>query len=263
MHSGFDVITIFPSIITAYSGESILGRASGEGFIDISIYNLRDFTSDRHRSVDDSPYGGGAGMVFKIEPIHRALESIRKDGKPRMVILLGPQGRTFTQSVAKELAGDVRRKTLICCRYEGVDERVRESLIDDEISIGDYIITGGELAALVIIDAVARLIPGVLGDGESVREESFVGGLLEYPHYTRPPGFGAMSVPEVLLSGNHAEIARWRRKEALRRTLMKRPDLLENADLGKEDRQFLTEIRSSSAEQIQREAYCNEHHRRD
>lgn len=239
---GFDVITIFPEIFHAYLGESIMKRAAEKGLIEITLFNLRDFSTDKHRTVDDYPYGGGSGMVFKVEPVYHALQAVRADGRERRIILLSPQGKTYTQEWAEELSKERRRIVLICGRYEGVDERVREYLVDEEVSIGDYVLTGGELAALVIIDTVARLVSGVLGDDESAREESFSWGLLEYPHYTRPPDFEGMKVPEVLLSGNHGEIEKWRRREALRRTLQRRPDLLEKAPLDTKDREILKEL---------------------
>jgi len=238
-----DVLTIFPEIIKAYIEEGILKRARQMGLLDVRVYNLRDFTSDRHRKVDDYPFGGGAGMVLKPEPLFNAVETLRRDGEERRVVLLSPQGRVFTQSIAKEFSQGRQRFIFICGRYEGIDERVRLALIDDEISIGDYIITGGELAALVVIDAATRLIPGALGDERSAEEESFTSQLLEYPHYTRPREFRGMKVPEVLLSGNHGEIWLWRRREALRRTLRRRPDLLEKLELSELDRRILSELR--------------------
>lgn len=244
MGVGFDIITIFPEIFHAYLGESILKRAIRKGALDVAVYNLRDFTTDKHRTVDDTPYGGGAGMVMKIEPLHAAVQAIKADGRQRVTVLLSPQGRRFTQQEAERRAADSRRLLFICGRYEGIDERVRESLVDEEWSIGDYVLTGGELPALVIIDGIARLLPGVLGDEASALEESFTWGILDYPHYTRPPEFGGLRVPEVLLSGNHKEIARYRRKEALRRTLLRRPDLLEAAPLTEADYVLLKELGS-------------------
>jgi len=238
-----DVLTIFPDIIRAYLNESILKRAQGKGLLDVKVYNLRDFAHDRHRKVDDYPFGGGAGMVLKPEPVFEAVDFLKRDGESRRIVLLSPQGRVFTQSVAEGLSRIDQRIVFICGRYEGVDERVRLALVDDEISIGDYVITGGELAALVIIDAVTRLIPGALGDERSAEEESFSTRLLEYPHYTRPRDFRGMKVPEVLLSGNHKEIRLWRRREALRRTLRMRPDLLERIELSELDRRIISEIK--------------------
>lgn len=242
MSAGFDIITIFPEMFSAYLGESILKRAAQKGLLDVKLFNPRDFTTDRHRTVDDYPYGGGAGMVMKVEPIYNALDSIKADGRERLTILTSPQGKPYTQGMAESLALEARRVVIICGRYEGIDERVRQSLVDEELSIGDYVLTGGELAALVIIDSVARLIPGVLGDGDSVKEESFSWGLLDYPHYTRPPEFKGMKVPEVLLSGNHKVIWRNRRREAIRRTLLRRPDLLEKVSLSSEDIEILNEL---------------------
>ncbi len=242
MSAGFDIITIFPEMFTAYLGESILKRAIQKGLLDVKLFNIRDFTSDRHRTVDDAPYGGGSGMIMKIEPIYDALNSIKADGHDRLTVLMSPQGKQYTQRMAESLAQDSRRIVFICGRYEGIDERVRQSLVDEEISIGDYVLTGGELAALVIIDSIARLVPGVLGDENSAREESFSWGLLDYPHYTRPPEFMGMKVPDVLLSGNHKEIWRSRRREAIRLTLLKRPDLIEKASLSSEDTEILNEL---------------------
>lgn len=239
---GFDIITIFPDIFYAYLGESILKRALQKNLVDVKIYNLRDFTTDKHRTVDDYPYGGGSGMVMKIEPIYNALKALKSDGHERLTILLSPQGNRYDQEKAVRFSKEKRRIALICGRYEGVDERVREYLIDEEISIGDYVMTGGELAALVIIDSVARLIPNVLGDDKSIVEESFSWGILDYPHYTRPYEFEGMKVPDVLLSGNHQEIQRWRRKESLKMTLIKRPDLIEKAHLSQEDIAILKEL---------------------
>jgi tRNA (guanine37-N1)-methyltransferase len=243
MSTGFDIITIFPEIFHAYLGEGILKKAIQKELIDAKVYNLRDFTTDKHRSVDDYPYGGGPGMVMKIEPIYNAVRTIKTDGQERVVIMLSPQGRIYNQKMAETLSKEKRRLLFICGRYEGIDERVRESLVDEEISIGDYVLTGGELPALVIIDSIARLIPGVLGDMDSAKDESFTLGVLDYPHYTRPPDFMGMRVPDILLSGNHKEIWRWRRRESLKRTLQRRPDLfkilLEMDWLNEEDKEIL------------------------
>lgn len=238
-----DVLTIFPDIISAYLKESILKRAQDSKVLDVKVYNLRDFASGRHKKVDDYPFGGGAGMVFKPEPIFRAVESLKKDGEPRKVILLSPQGKKFGQSMAEDFSGEKKRLVFICGRYEGIDERVRTSLVDEEVSIGDYVITGGELAALVIIDAATRLLPGSLGDERSAEDESFSWDLLEYPHYTRPREFRGLSVPQVLLSGNHREIWLWRRREALRKTVKMRPELLEKVELTDIDKKLLSEIK--------------------
>lgn len=219
--------------------ESILKRAQEQGLLSIALHNIRDATTDRHHVVDDYPYGGGAGMVMKPAPIFDAVEAVYQGGP---IILLTPQGRLFTQQVAKELSQH-ERLTLICGHYEGIDERVREHLITDEISIGDFVLTGGELAAMVVVDAVCRLLPGVLGGEESTIDESHSSGLLEYPQYTRPPEFRGWRVPDILLSGNHAEIAKWRRKESLRRTRERRPDLFARLDLSsKQDMKLLREL---------------------
>jgi tRNA (guanine37-N1)-methyltransferase len=239
----FDIITIFPEIFNVYFNMGILKRAIQKKLVLMNIYNLRDFTEDKHRTVDDYPYGGGAGMVMKPEPFFAAIETICPDKAERRVIMLTPAGKIFNQHMAEELSVEERRLIFLCGRYEEIDERVRIALVDDEISIGDYILSGGELASLVIIDAVARLIPGVLGDARSAKEDSFTSGILDYPHYTRPPIFRDMSVPEVLLSGNHREIWLWRRKEALRRTLERRPDLLEKITLNEDDKRLLNELR--------------------
>jgi tRNA (guanine37-N1)-methyltransferase len=225
-------------------GASILGRAQAQGQLTIDVNDIRDYTSDRHRVADDEPYGGGAGMVMKAEPVFRAAEAASCEpgsGCRERVVLLCPQGRPLNHEVARELAGD-DHLILICGHYEGIDERVREHLVADEISIGDYVLTGGELAALVVIDAVARWVPGVLGAEESAENDSFASGLLEYPQYTRPADFRGWQVPETLLSGHHEQIRRWRRKEALRRSLRRRPELLARAALNEEDRRLLDEI---------------------
>ncbi len=241
-----DVLTLFPDLVAAYLNESILKRAQEKKLLEVKIYNIRDFEPGKHKSVDDHPFGGGAGMVIKPEPLFRTIDFIKKDGEERRIILLSPQGKTFDQSTAEEFSRDKQRFVFICGRYEGVDERVISSLIDEEISVGDYVMTGGELAALVIIDASARLIKGALGDEKSVEEESFSWGLLDYPHYTRPREFRGLNVPEVLLSGNHKEIWRWRRKQALRKTLRVRPDLIDKLKLTDEDKKLILEIESSS-----------------
>jgi len=238
----FDIVTIFPGMIETPLREGILGRAIGRGLIDVRVRDLRDYTDDRHRVVDDVPYGGGPGMVMKPEPLFRAVEAIAAErGRPDTVVLTSPQGRRFDHGEAQRLSR-LGRVIVLCGRYEGIDERVREGLATEDLSIGDFVLTGGELAALVIVDAVARLCPGVVGDDQSVAEDSFVRGLLDFPHYTRPAEFRSMAVPPVLLSGHHAEIARWRRREALRRTLMRRPDLLEGATLDDDERAILREL---------------------
>lgn len=222
-----DVVTIFPEALTPFLRAALLGKATEGGLVDIRVHDLRDHTSDRHRKVDDEPYGGGPGMVMSPEPLFRAVEAIapeRKQDDPR-VILLSPQGRKLTQAVVRELA-TLRWLVILCGRYEGVDERVARHLADEELSVGDYVLAGGEAAALVVVDAVTRVVPGVVGDPASVQRESFEDGLLDHPHYTRPADFRGLGVPDVLLSGDHAAVERWRREEAERRTRERRPDLL-------------------------------------
>ncbi len=218
-----DILTLFPGMFVGPFDESMLKRAREAGVLKLNLVDIRDFATDRHRTVDDTPYGGGPGMVMKPGPLFAAVEAVR--GPDSRVILLSPQGRLFEQAMAVELS-TLPHLVLICGHYEGVDERVREHLVDDELSIGDYVLTGGELAAMVVVDAVTRLLPGVLGAGESTVEESHSSGLLEYPQYTRPAEFRGWRVPDILLSGNHAEIARWRHRQALERTRQRRPDLL-------------------------------------
>ncbi len=244
----FDIITIFPEMFNSYSSESILKRAIEREIVEMKIHNLRDFTTDKHRVVDDYPYGGGPGMVMKPEPFFSAIETIKKDGIPRKTIMLSPQGNVFNQDIALRMAQEKNSLVFICGRYEAIDERVRETLVDEEISIGDYVLTGGELPALVIIDTIVRLLPGVLGDERSKEEESFTWGLLDYPHYTRPPEFRGAMVPDVLLSGNHKDIALWRRKEALKKTIKRRPDLIEKASLTEEDYRILRKIKEEEDE---------------
>jgi len=234
-----DIVTIFPAMVRAGVQDGVLGRAVASGLIDLRAYDLRDFTSDRHKVVDDTPFGGGPGMVLKAEPFFRAVEHLRETrGTPDAVLLPSPQGRRFTQVVAEEYS---RRNHLVilCGRYEGVDERVSAALVTEEVSIGDFVLSGGELPALVLVDAVARLVPGVVGDAESVVADSFTRGLLDHPHYTRPASFHGLDVPEVLLSGHHGEIARWRRQQALRRTYDRRPDLLRDEALTDQERTWL------------------------
>lgn len=245
-----DVLTTVPGIVDTVLGESIIGRARQRGIVEIRAVNIRDFTEDRHKTTDDAPYGGGPGMVMKVEPVWKALEALKqlRPGCTPRVLLMTPQGRRFDQALAEELAVE-DWLVVICGRYEGVDERIREHLASDEVSVGDYVLTGGELPALVVIDAVVRLVPGVLGDEASAEMESFSSGLLEYPQYTRPADFMGWKVPEELLSGNHARIARWRREAALRRTYQRRPDLLEDADLTEDDRRFLDSIREAASEE--------------
>ncbi|MBS1111849.1 MAG: tRNA (guanine-N1)-methyltransferase [Nitrospirae bacterium] len=243
-----DVLTIFPEIINAYLNESILKRARDNKILDVKVVNIRDFASGRHKAVDDSPFGGGAGMVFKPEPIFMAMDALKEDGVPRRVVLLSPQGKPFDQSMAEDFSREEKRFVFICGRYEGIDERVNISLVDEEVSIGDYVITGGELAALIVIDAATRLITGALGDKSSIEDESFSWKMLDYPHYTRPSEFMGLKVPQVLLSGNHNEIWRWRRKEALRKTLKARPDLMEKIEPTDEDKKLLSEILSEEGD---------------
>ncbi|MFN8595145.1 MAG: tRNA (guanosine(37)-N1)-methyltransferase TrmD [Anaerolineae bacterium] len=262
----FDIFTLFPGIFDGPLQESMIKRAIDNGLLDVHLHNIRDYAAGKHQVTDDYPYGGGGGMVMKPEPVFTAVESVlnlevgnwkMEDGATAHIdnsnfqhltsdvpiVLLTPQGRVFNQQVAYELAQH-DRLVLICGRYEGFDERIREHLATDEISIGDYVLTGGELAALVILDAVIRLKPGALGDPDGASDDSHASGLLEYPHYTRPPEFRGWSVPEVLLSGDHAKVDRWRREQALRRTLTRRPDLLERADLTEVDRKLLAKWRN-------------------
>ncbi|HEY81458.1 MAG TPA: tRNA (guanosine(37)-N1)-methyltransferase TrmD [Caldilineae bacterium] len=235
-----DILTIFPEMFPCVLDASILKRAQDKGLADIRVWNLRDWTTDRHKTTDDAPYGGGGGMVMKPEPIFAAVEDIRGEEEVP-VILLTPQGRRFTQTVAEELTQQARL-IFICGRYEGVDERVREHLVTDEISIGDYVLSGGELAAMVVVDAVVRLLPGALGYERAAAEDSHATGLLEGPHYTRPLLFRGWEVPEVLRSGHHARVAEWRRRQALKRTLERRPDLLATARLTEQDKRWLREM---------------------
>jgi tRNA (guanine37-N1)-methyltransferase len=238
----FDVVTIFPRMIDAGLTEGVVGRGVAKGLLDVRVHDLRVFTTDRHRSVDDVPYGGGPGMVMKPEPLVKACEEIRQTrGVPDAVVLMSPQGRTLTQAEVGRLAR-LSHIVLLCGRYEGMDERVREMVATEELSVGDYVVSGGELPALIVIDAVSRLVPGVVGDEQSVDEDSFSRGLLDYPHYTRPAEFAGRAVPEVLLSGHHAEVRRWRKKAALARTLERRPDLLQGAVLDDEERALLAEL---------------------
>lgn len=233
-----DLLTLFPEFFDSPLNQSMLRRAQALGKVSFRVLNLRDYAHDRHKVTDDRPFGGGPGMVMKPEPLVAAIRSVRQEDPDTRVILLSPAGRLFDQEVAAELA-HCSALLLVCGHYEGVDDRVRH-FIDDEISIGDYILTGGEIPALVVVDAVTRLIPGVLGGEGATAEESFQTGLLEYPHYTRPRDFEGLTVPDVLLGGDHARIARWRREQALLRTRKLRPDLLEKAPLSSEDQEFLT-----------------------
>lgn len=237
----FDVFTLFPEVFTPYLETSILQRARESRLVEVQLHNIRDWTTDKHHVCDDMPYGGGGGMVMKPGPIFTAVDSVLGAPPGCPLILLTPQGRVFSQKVAEELSQQ-DHLGLLCGRYEGIDERVREHLVTDEISIGDYVLSGGELPALVLIDAITRLIPGALGDPEGAWDDSHATGLLEYPHYTRPPEFRGWGVPEILLSGDHARIAKWRRRQALLRTRQRRPDLLEKADLSKSDRDYLDSL---------------------
>ena len=223
----FDIFTLFPEVITTYLNSSILQRAQENGLIHVALHNIRDYTHDKHHVTDDTPYGGGGGMVMKPEPIFEAVETVLGVPPTCPVILMSPQGRPFTTAIARELAA-LPRIALLCGRYEGVDERVREHLVTDQISMGDFVLTGGELPAMAVVDAVTRFLPGALGDPDGANDDSFGDGLLEYPHYTRPEEFRGWRVPEVLLSGNHALIAKWRKEQSLARTKKQRPDLLEH-----------------------------------
>ncbi len=246
----FDVFTLIPEVFEPYLQASILQRASQRGLAEVVLHNIRTWTSDRHHITDDEPYGGGGGMVMKPEPIFTAVEEVLGTPPECRVILLTPQGRLFNQKLAYELSSQPRL-ALICGRYEGIDERVRQHLVADEISIGDYVLTGGELPALVLIDAITRLLPGVLGDPDGAWDDSHASGLLEYPHYTRPAEFRGWSVPDVLISGDHARIARWRREQALLRTWQRRPDLLLTAQLTEADRKYLSKLNSADQSIIQ------------
>lgn len=246
----FEVFTLLPEVFPPYLESSILQRACQRGLVSVNVHNIRDYTHDKHHTTDDTPYGGGGGMVMKPEPVFEAIETVlgldphQAPPKPACpVIMLTPQGRVFSQTVADELSCH-EKIALLCGRYEGMDERIREHLVTDEISVGDYVLTGGELPALILIDAVSRLIPGVLGDPEGAIDDSHATGLLEYPHYTRPPDFRGWKVPEILLSGDHGKIEQWRREQSLLRTLARRPDLLEKANLTEKERKFLEEYKN-------------------
>jgi len=238
-----DILTLFPEMFSGPFNSSILKRAQERGLIEVNLFNIRDFSTNKHRTVDDTPYGGGAGMVICPEPVFGAVEHITalRGFKPRRVVLMCPQGRLLNHELAVNLARE-EHLVLICGHYEGVDERVRENLVTDEMSIGDYILTGGELPAMVVVDVVARLIPGVLGESTSTEEESFSEGLLEYPHYTRPREYRGLVVPDVLLSGHHEKIRRWRRRQSLLRTLASRPEILEQAKLNHEDKEIIKKV---------------------
>ncbi|MBI3397844.1 MAG: tRNA (guanosine(37)-N1)-methyltransferase TrmD [Deltaproteobacteria bacterium] len=241
----FDILTIFPDFFESPLKQSILGKAIEKGLVEIGVHNIRDFALDKHKTTDDSPYGGGDGMVMKAEPIVMAVESVKAgSNKNPKVVLTSPQGRQFNQQMAAEFAAS-DGLLIICGRYEGVDERVKELVVDMEVSVGDYVLSGGEVPALIIIDAVARLIPGVLGSDLSAKNDSFSHGLLEYPQYTRPESFRGLKVPEVLLSGNHQEIKTWRRAESVKRTMEKRPDLLERVQLTEKEKEYLKELKTN------------------
>jgi len=234
----FDIFSLFPEVFDSYLNTSILKRAQETGSLEVHAHNIRDWAVDKHHTTDDTPYGGGGGMVMKPEPIFTAIENVLGSPPSCPVILLSPQGRLFNQRIAFELA-NLEHVALLCGRYESVDERIREHLISDSISIGDYVLTGGELPAMILVDAITRLLPGVLGDPQAAVDDSHATGLLEYPHYTRPSEFRGWGIPDVLLSGNHANIELWRRRESLRRTFDLRPDLLSGADLNQDDLAFL------------------------
>jgi tRNA (guanine37-N1)-methyltransferase len=257
----FEVFTLLPEVFPSYIDTSIIKRARERGLITVRVHNIRDYTHDKHHTTDDTPYGGGGGMVMKPDPVFEAVETVLGLNAPFdysleereasaqdvkiPIILLTPQGRVFNQSIAEELSQH-KHIVLICGRYEGIDERIREHLVTDEISIGDYVLTGGELPALMLIDAISRLLPDVLGDPTGAQDDSHSMGLLEYPHYTRPPEFRGWKIPEVLLSGAHVKIDKWRREQALQRTFKKRPDMLEKADLSKEDKKFIESLKSKT-----------------
>ena len=239
----FDVFTLFPGALQPYFEISILQRAIEHGLLEVFLHDIREWTTDKHHTTDDAPYAGGGGMVMKVGPVFAAVEDVLGAPPQCPLVLLTPQGRVFSMQIARELSA-YPRVGLLCGRYEGVDERIREHLVTDEISIGDFVVTGGELPALIVMDAVARFIPGVLGDPDGAMDDSHASGLLEYPHYTRPVEYRGWRVPDVLLSGNHAEILRWRREQSLLRTLRRRPDLLARAELSDADRLFLHQVQT-------------------
>ncbi len=243
----FDVFTLFPGLVTPYLGESILARAREKGLIEVAVHDIRDWASGKHHVTDEPPYGGGGGMVMKPEPVFAAVEDVLGAPPACPVYLLSPQGRVFDQRYAVELS-QMPRLALLCGRYEGVDERIREHLIEGQISLGDFVLTGGELPALAVIDAVARLLPNVLGDPDGAADDSHASGLLEYPHYTRPAVFRGWTVPEILQSGNHAAVAAWRREQALKRTFQQRPDMLEKVVLDEKDQRYLRYLRGEIGE---------------
>ena len=249
----FDILTLFPEMFDGPFSDSIIQKARDNEIIDINLIDIRDYTTDKHNTADDYPYGGGAGMVLKVEPIYYALQDITDDFKQSSTnILLTPRGKQLDQKMVKELSNK-ERLILVCGHYEGVDERIRNNFIDEEISIGDYVLTGGEIPAMVLVDAVARMLPDVLGHDESKKNDSFYNGILDYPHYTRPREFKGMEVPEVLLSGNHQLVDRWRKKEALKRTFLVRPDLIEETKLSDEEKKLLKEIKQEIKGEINNE----------
>ena len=237
----FDILSVFPEMFQSTLGSSLIKRSIENGLIEVNLHNIRDYTRDKHKTTDDAPYGGGAGMVMKVEPVASALKAIVPAGDKTLIILLSPQGETFKQKIAEELS-QYSKIVLICGHYEGMDERISEHLIDREISIGDYVLSGGELPAMIVVDAVSRLVPGFVGNSESVLYDSFSTGLLEGPHYTRPRECEGWKVPEVLLSGHQKKIDEWRRRESLKRTLKRRPDMLKQADLTEEDKRMIEEL---------------------
>lgn len=243
----FDILTLFPEYFTSPLRESILGKAIKNALVEVRITNIRDFSSDKHKTVDDVPYGGGPGMVMKPEPVVSAIESVELKNVPVKKIILSPDGKKFTQQIARELL-NYQQIILVCGRYEGIDERVRQYFVDEDLSIGDYVLNGGEAAALVILEATVRLIDGVVGNKDSLKEESFSGYLLDYPHYTRPREFRGYSVPDILLSGNHEEIKKWRRRCSIERTFLLRPDLIEktiaNNYLNEDELEFVNELKN-------------------
>lgn len=237
----FDILTLFPAMFSGPFDESIIRRGKDKQLIDITLHNIRDYATDKHQTADDAPYGGGAGMVMKVEPLSSCIETVKAQQPSSTVVMTSPRGRRFTHRIASELAS-LPGLIIICGRYEGIDERIRDLHVDDDISLGDFVLSGGELAAMTIVDAVTRLIPGVLGSGKSAETDSFCDGLLEYPQYTRPPEFKGLKVPDVLLSGNHEDIRKWRRRESLRTTRTLRQDLLAGIDLTREDHKLLAEM---------------------